>query len=113
MASYPLKSDLAKIKTILPFENKTRDVLSPRMITALCIAFLNRDDDAGFSRIFPCGLFLENGCLTDLLTGGFIKSKAGENEKQAFSFCMDKIGGLFKSSEYLAIEKKAIDSGIV
>lgn len=113
MASYPLKDDLAKIKTITPFENKKRDTLSPRMATALFIAFLNRDDDATFSRVFPSGLFLENGCLTDLLTGGFIQSKQGENEKQTFVFNMKKIGGLFKASQFLKLEKAMAESNAI
>lgn len=113
LASYPLKSDLAKLATITPFENKKRDTLSPRMATALIIAFLNRDSDSGFSRVFPSGLFLENGCLTDLLTGGYIKSEKGENEKQSFIFNFQKIGGLFKDSVFLALEKKMVDSDIL
>lgn len=113
LASYPLKSDLAKIATITPFENKKRDTLTPRMATALFIAFLNREDDKGFHRVFPSGLFLENGCLTDLLTGGWIATDTSEEEKQAFTFNFQKIGGMFKDSAFLDLEKKMIEESII
>ena len=105
LASYPLKSDLRKIDTIKPFTDKTRNILRPRMVVGLLIAYFNRESDSGFSRVFPSGLFLENGCLTDLITGGFIQSKQGENEKQSFTFNYKKIGGLFKDSQFLKLEK--------
>lgn len=112
-ASYPLKSDLAKIRTIAPFENKTRENLSPRMAVALAIAYLNRDTDDAFSRVFPSGLFLENGCLQDLLTGGYIQAKTGTEEKQSFVFNLKKIGGLFQDKKLLAIEKAYMDASII
>ena len=112
-ASYPLKSDLAKIRTIAPFENKTRENLSPRMAVALAIAYLNRDTDDAFSRVFPSGLFLENGCLQDLLTGGYIQAKTGTEEKQSFVFNLKKIGGLFQDKKLLAIEKAYTDASII
>ena len=113
LASYPLKSDIAKIKTIEPFADKERNTLTPRMITALILAYLNRDDDKGFSRIFPNGLFLENGCLTDLLTGGFIKSEKGTGEQQKFAFCLAKIGTLFMDKNVRTLEKQLADNGII
>lgn len=113
LASYPLKSDLAKIHTIAPFENKKRELATPRMITALVIAYLNRDTDAGFSRIFPSGLFLENGCLTDLLTAGLIKAEKGENEQQAFLFVKDKMQQLFNDKTLLSLESTLAEQGTI
>ena len=64
-ASFPCKSELAKISTITPFENKNRDTLSPRMVAGLLMAYLLRDTEKGFFRVFPNGLFLENGILKE------------------------------------------------
>lgn len=113
LASYPLKSDIKKIETIAPFKDKERNILTPRMITALILAYLNRDDDKGFTRIFPNGLFLENGCLTDLLTGGFIKSEKGTAEQQKFTFCLAKIGTLFLDKNVKQLEKQLADNGVI
>lgn len=113
LASYPLKADIAKIETIAPFKDKQRETLTPRMAAALVIAYLNRETDAGFSRIFPNGLFLENGCLTDLLTGDYIKSEKGTGENQQFSFNLKKIGGLFKNATIQDLEKKMANKGII
>ena len=113
LASYPLKSDLRKIDTIKPFTDKTRNILTPRMVVGLLIAYFNRESEDGFSRVFPCGLFLENGVLTDLLTGGFITAKAGEEEKQTFAFNFQKIGGLFKDKATLALENKLAEADII
>lgn len=110
LASYPLKADIDKIQTIAPFENKTRETLTPRMVAALVVAYLNRDEDGIFSRVFPCGLFLENGCLTDLLTGGFIKSNAGEEEKQSFAIT-EKASFLFNTKEYKTLEDAMTNAG--
>lgn len=110
LASYPLKAGIDKIQTIRPFENKTRETLTPRMVAALVVAYLNRDEDGIFSRVFPCGLFLENGCLTDLLTGGFITSKEGEEEKQTFAITK-KAAFLFTSKEYKALETAMTNAG--
>lgn len=113
LASYPLKSDIAKIETIAPFKDKQRETLTPRMAAALVIAYLNRETDAGFSRIFPNGLFLENGCLTDLLTAGYITSEKGTAEKQAFIFNLKKIGGLFNNPTLKELEKKMAQADII
>lgn len=113
MASYPLKADLRKIATIRPFEDKKRDSLSPRMACGLLIAYFNRESNDSFNRVFPCGLFLENGILTDLMTGGFITAKAGEEEKQTFAFNFQKIGGLFKDKGTLALENKLAEADII
>lgn len=110
LASFPLKAELRKIDTIRPFTNKTRETLTPRMVAALVIAYLNREADDSFARVFPAGLFLENGCLTDLLTGGYITSKGGESEAQSFKFNLDKIKGLFTCKEYKALEKTMADA---
>lgn len=110
LASFPLKSDIAKIRTIAPFENKTRETLTARMAAAIVIAYLNRETDDTFYRVFPSGLFLENGCLTDLITGGYIKHKDGEEEKQSFSFAMEKIKNIIQSKEYKALEKTMADA---
>lgn len=112
-ASFPCKSDIAKIETIRPFTNKSRDTLSPRMVAGLVMAYLLRDTEKGFLRVFPNGLFLENGILKDLLTGGFVKSEKGENEKQAFSFT-DKIpDGLFKNKDLLTLEKSLAGADLI
>jgi len=113
LASYPLKSDLRKIDTIKPFTDKTRNTLTPRMVVGLLIAYFNRESDEGFSRVFPCGLFLENGVLTDLLTGGYIHATTGEQEKQKFCFDFAKIGGLFTDKATLSLEAKLIRADIV
>lgn len=110
-ASFPCKTDLAKIQTITPFENKNRTQASPRMIASLLIAFLNRED-GGFNRIFPSGLFIENGALKDLLTGGFIQSKGGIEEKQAFTFGKQS-AWIFKDKEVLTLEKALIEGGLL
>lgn len=112
-ASYPLKADLRKIATIRPFEDKKRDSLSPRMACGLLIAYFNRESNDSFNRVFPCGLFLENGVLTDLLTGGYITAKAGEEEKQVFTFNFQKIGGLFTDKSTLALENKLAEADII
>jgi len=104
-ASFPCKSDIAKIETISPFTNKSRDTLSPRMVAGLLMAYLLRDTEKGFFRVFPNGLFLENGILKDLLTGGFLKSEKGENEKQFFTFTNKIPDGLFKNTEIANLEK--------
>lgn len=113
LASYPLKSDLAKIRTIAPFKDKKRDTTTPRMITALVIAYLNRESDNGFCRVFPSGLFLENGCLTDLLTAGLIKAEKGENEQQAFLFVKDKLQQLFNDKTLLSLESTLAEAGTI
>lgn len=110
LASYPLKAEISKLNTIRPFENKTRETLTPRMVAALVVAYLNRDEDGIFSRVFPCGLFLENGCLTDLLTGGFITAKAGEEEKQSFTITK-KASFLFNTKEYKTLEDAMTNAG--
>lgn len=110
-ASFPCKTDLAKIKTITPFENKSRTQASPRMIASLLIAYLNRED-GGFNRIFPNGLFIENGALKDLLTGGFIQSKGGENERQRFTFGKQS-DWLFNDKGVLALENTLIEGGLL
>lgn len=112
LASYPLKAELDKIRTIAPFENKTRDTLSPRMVAALVIAYLNRDTDDTFARVFPCGLFLENGCLTDLLTGGYIATKTGAEEKQTFNFTK-KASFLFNTKEYRTLEQAMTGADVI
>jgi len=113
LASYPLKSDLAKIRTIAPFKDKQRETTTPRMITALVIAYLNRESDNGFNRIFPSGLFLENGCLTDLLTAGLIKTEKGENEQQSFLFVKDKFQSLFKDKTLATLENTLANAGTI
>lgn len=112
-ASFPCKSDIAKIETIAPFTNKSRDTLSPRMVAGLLMAYLLRDTDKGFLRVFPNGLFLENGILKDLLTGGFVKSEKGENEKQAFSFTNKIPDGLFKNKDLLTLEKSLAGADLI
>lgn len=84
-ASFPCKSDLAKIDTIKAFEGKARQNITPRQITALLIAYL-AGDGQGFTRIFENGLFLENGALKDLLTGGLIEDLGGQGIDQNFCF---------------------------
>ena len=110
-ASYPLKSDLARLATIRPFANKTRDHLTPRMIAALALAYLNRDRDDGFARVFANGLFLENGALTDLLTGGFIKDDGGDGARQRFAFDKKTLARVISSDDFATLATIATKGG--
>ena len=100
-ASFPCKVDLAKLKTIESFKNKKRENTTCRMVAGLLIGYLLRDSESGFGRVFPNGLFLENGVLTDLMTADLIKSESGENEKQRFLFT--------KKADYI-LKDKAVAS---
>lgn len=107
----PLKSDIAKIKTI-GGNSKPADMTTARMVYATALAYLNRDSDAGFSRVFPTGLFLENGILQRLFNAGLIKSAGGENEKQSFTFT-EKAKNIITDSGLLKLEKQAIERGLI
>lgn len=111
-ASFPCKTDLAKIKTVESFTNKTRQNITARMIAGLLIAYLLRDSDSGFNRIFCNGLFLENGLLKDLCTAKLIKSESGENENQKFSFT-DACNFLFKDKAVALLENKLIANDLI
>jgi len=107
----PLKSDIAKIKTIQG-NSKPADMMTARMVYATAIAYLNRDSDAGFARVFPTGLFLENGILQRLFNAGLIKSNGGENEKQTFTFT-ERAKNIITDAGLLKLEKQAIDGGLI
>lgn len=111
-ASFPCKSDLAKLDTIRVFDTKARHNITPRQITALVIAYLMRDSDTGFSRIFPNGLFLENGCLKDLLTGGFITDKGGQGVDQRFGF-VDSLKWIFEDPQIQSLEHDLINEDLI
>lgn len=107
----PLKSDIAKIKTISG-NSKPADMTTARMVYATAIAYLNRDSDTGFARVFPTGLFLENGILQRLYNAGIIKSNGGENEKQTFTFT-ERAKNIITDAGLLKLEKTAIDGGLL
>lgn len=112
-ASFPIKSDIAKLDKIKVFENKPRENLTPRAVVALVVAYILRDTENGFSRIFPTGLFIENGCLRDLTTAGFITADDGDAMTQRFTFSDKVRKSLFTDKAILSLENTLADGGLV
>lgn len=112
-ASFPIKSDIAKLDKIRAFETKPRENLTPRAVVALVVAYILRDTENGFSRVFPTGLFIENGCLRDLTTAGFITADDGDAITQRFTFSDKVRKSLFTDKAVLTLENTLADGGLV
>ena len=113
-ASFPIKSDIAKLQKITAFEKNGRNTLSPRQIVALVVAYILRDNADGFGRVFPCGLFIENGCLRDMITAGFLTADDNADATAQRFIFTDRIKKLlFSDKSVLSLESRLADADLI
>jgi len=107
MDSYPLKSELGKVSLIGSEWSKGADRVSPRVVVGLMLAWLFRSNDNGFSRVFPNGLFLENGVLSRMSELGLVvpqSAKSGLNQEFRFNTEHPFFSRVSKDKALLAVE---------
>ena len=107
LKSYPLKSELDKVSLIGSEWDKYVGRVSPRVIVGLALAWLFRSNDSGFSRIFPNGLFLENGVLSRMAGLGLVvpqSAKSGLNQEFKFNTEHPFFSRVSKDKALLAVE---------